>query len=80
MRMEHLLEESERQREEKEDRERRRKNLTVFNIPESAKEQGKDREKEDTKTCDQVFGDVLNVEKYKIEKVLRLGRKQDTTP
>ena len=55
MRMEQLLEESERQREEREDKERRRKNLIVFNMPESTKEQGKDREREDAERCDSVW-------------------------
>lgn len=76
-RMEMLLAESERQKEEKEDRERRRKNVIIFNLPESNKEQGKDRELDDKQTCEQVFERTLNVGGCKIEKVFRLGKKQD---
>lgn len=76
-RMEKLLEESEKQREEKEDRERRRRNVIVFNVPESTQEQGKDREEEDKGMCDQVFGDTLRVEGYRIEKVVRLGKREE---
>lgn len=77
VKMEKLLDKSERQREEKEDRERRRKNLIVFNMPESDKQLGKDREKEDVERCDLVFNNILQVEGCKIEKVFRLGKKQE---
>lgn len=65
------------QGEESADRERRRKNQIIFNIPESTNEQGIEREKEDVDMCYQVFGDVLKVKRSKIEKVRRLGRKQE---
>ncbi|KAK4304810.1 hypothetical protein Pmani_023245 [Petrolisthes manimaculis] len=60
---------------EKEEKERRKNNLIIFNVPESDKEDGKDRAKEDTETCEHIFVHKLEVENFKIEKVVRLRKK-----
>lgn len=69
VKMEKLLQKSERQRKEKVDRERRRKNLIVFNMPESTKQIGRDREK-DVERCDLVFSNILQIEGCNIEMYL----------
>ncbi|KAK4319993.1 hypothetical protein Pmani_009115 [Petrolisthes manimaculis] len=60
---------------EKEEREKRKNNLILFNVPESNKEEGKDREKEDVEVCEDLFSRNLQVESFRIEKVIRLGKK-----
>ncbi|KAK4297337.1 hypothetical protein Pmani_011648 [Petrolisthes manimaculis] len=60
---------------EKEDKEKRRNNLIMFNVPESDKEETRDRVKEDTEICEHIFVQKLEVENFKIEKVVRLGKK-----
>ena len=62
---------------EKEEREKRRNNLIIFNLPESNKNQGQERVKEDADRCEYVFGGALGVEEYSFDKVIRLGKKQE---
>ena len=40
---------------EKAEKERRKNNIIMFNVPESDKEEGKDREKDDQDTCERIL-------------------------
>ncbi|KAK7075231.1 hypothetical protein SK128_013118 [Halocaridina rubra] len=62
---------------EKEDRERRSNNVIMFNVPESNKDDSKERVHEDTEICSEVLKESLKVEEVEIEKVYRLGRRQE---
>ena len=63
--------------EEVRDRERRVKNVILFNVGESGKRESEEREKEDKEVCEYVFQDVLGVRDAKVQKVVRLGRQAD---
>lgn len=76
-RVEEVIEEHNRKMVEKEEREMRRNSLIIFNLPESNKNQGRERVKEDANRCEYVFGGVLGVEEYTFDKVIRLGKKQE---
>ncbi|KAG0711810.1 hypothetical protein GWK47_019810 [Chionoecetes opilio] len=60
--------------EEREDKERR-KNVMMFNVEESEKEDVKEREKDDKEMCEYVFKEKLGVEGVEVVKVYRLGTK-----
>ena len=62
--------------EEKEDRQKRVKNVIVYNAVESDKEEAEEREREDRNLCNHVFKDELGVEEAQIEKVIRLGTRE----
>lgn len=61
---------------EEEDKTRRKPNLVIYNIPESDKENQKEREDEDVAICCDTFENSLGLEKeeYNITKVVRLGK------
>ena len=60
---------------EKEEKDKRRKNLVLYNIKESGKEMGAERQAEDTVVCKEIFqvGLGLNPENFNVEGVFRLG-------
>ncbi|KAK7074186.1 hypothetical protein SK128_020618 [Halocaridina rubra] len=62
---------------EKEDRERRSNNVMMFNVPESNKDDSKERVYEDTEICSEVLNERLKVEEVEIEQVYCLGRRQE---
>ena len=59
--------------EEMHDKESRRKNVVLFNVPESTKKETEERECEDKEVCEYVFREGLEVREAKIEKVVRMG-------
>ena len=63
--------------EEMEEKEAKKKNVIVFNIPEPSKSADpKEREQEDKDACKMIFRDLLRVEDAEIEGICRLGREE----
>ena len=62
--------------EERDEREKRKRNVIMFNVKESSKEDVKEREKEDIEMCEHVFRDKLGVEGAQVEKAYRLGKRE----
>ncbi|KAK4327621.1 hypothetical protein Pmani_001925 [Petrolisthes manimaculis] len=60
--------------EEMQNRESRKKNLIVFNVQESKKKEGEERQSEDKEVCEHIFQEVLGVRDAMIENVHRMGR------
>ena len=60
---------------EREEREKRKKNVIMFNVEESNKEGAKEREQDDKKVCEHIFKDKLCVEDVDVVKVFRLGQR-----
>ena len=62
---------------EKEERERKKNNLILYNLTESVKHTGAERQEEDTELCRDIFKSGLNLEEseFTIEKVIRIGTK-----
>ncbi|KAK3887867.1 hypothetical protein Pcinc_008017 [Petrolisthes cinctipes] len=62
---------------EREEKERRKNNVVVFNISESRKESNQEREREDRNLCMDLFREKLRVEDAEIEQIFRLGRREE---
>ena len=56
------------------EKERKKKNIMIFNLRESKKEAAKDRYMEDEENCKKIFTEELEVQNIHIEKVIRIGR------
>ena len=63
--------------EEIEERERRKENIIIVNIPESNKDTPEERLKEDTEKIKKLFEKVTTVESDTIKKITRIGKKED---
>ncbi|KAK4328212.1 hypothetical protein Pmani_001332 [Petrolisthes manimaculis] len=63
--------------EEKEKREKRKKNIVLYNVPESSQNEVQSRIDEDLSRCNDLFENSLKVRECKIERVLRLGRPRE---
>ena len=61
---------------EEEDKHRRRKNLVLYNVPESRRPNPSGRKQEDEDFCQALFTETLEVprEEFKIKKAIRLGK------
>ena len=59
---------------ENEEKKKRENNLILFSVPESNKDNGKERQVEDEKICDNIFKGELHYENYEIKNVMRLGK------
>ena len=59
---------------ENEEKKKRENNLILFSVPESNKDNGKERQVEDEKFCDNIFKGELHYENYEIKNVMRLGK------
>lgn len=59
--------------EEKDDRDKRKKNLVLFNVPESRKEDREERTQEDKELCEKIFKETLGIRGLELEQVHRLG-------
>ena len=57
------------------ERDKRKKNLVIFNLGESEVGEPEGRYEEDEKICIVIFRDVLGIGNSKIEKAIRLGKK-----
>lgn len=64
---------------ETEEKKKRENNLVLYNMEESTKDLGMDREEEDRGMCQKIFADGLKVEhsKYQVKKVIRLGKRRE---
>lgn len=58
------------------EREERKRNVVLYVVPESKKVKEEDRNRDDKDTCEDLFEQVLQVDKenFKIQQVVRLGR------
>ncbi|KAK3876630.1 hypothetical protein Pcinc_018603 [Petrolisthes cinctipes] len=64
--------------EEMQEKEKRKKNIVMFNVPESEKEPAsKEEETEDRGICESIFQDMLKVKDAKIESSFHLGRRSN---
>ena len=59
-----------------EERNNRRKNLVIYNIPESESQNPQDRKTDDLVKCCDIFEASLKVTEYEIENTVRLGKKE----
>lgn len=59
------------------ERERRRMNIVIFNLKESQKQKGEERYTEDQQRCDQIFRQELGVQNVVIEKLIRIGKREN---
>ncbi len=59
------------------DREARKCNIILHNIPESCKETAKERVVEDLRRVDAIVEEGLELEEYKIQSIVRLGKRVD---
>lgn len=62
---------------EGEEREKKKENLIIFNLPESNSSEAKEREEYDTNLCKELFQDEIKVREFEVVKVIRLGKKED---
>lgn len=62
---------------EENDKSKRENNLILHNVDESEKELGKSRENDDTQRCNEIFKDGTQEKDYEIEKVIRLGKRNN---
>jgi FtsZ-binding cell division protein ZapB len=62
---------------EEEERKKRQKNLVIYRVKESRREQGSEREQDDMQFCQELFKEGIKIENVKIEKVIRLGKVQN---
>jgi hypothetical protein len=65
------------QMKQKEEKEKRVKNLVIYNIKESEKDNAEDRINDDKKMLNNIFENSLKVKDVEIVKVIRLGRRED---
>ena len=63
---------------EEEERKERKYNLVIYNLEESKKQFGKDRDLEDLERIKDIFNNSIKVENFQIVKSFRMGRKQDS--
>ena len=63
---------------EEEERKERKCNLVIYNLEESKKQFGKDRDLEDLERIKDIFNNSIKVENFQIVKSFRMGRKQDS--
>ncbi|KAK3862749.1 hypothetical protein Pcinc_031414 [Petrolisthes cinctipes] len=61
----------------REEKEKRKNNVVVFNISESRKEINQEREREDRNLCMDLFREKLRVEDAEMEQIFRLGRREE---
>lgn len=59
------------------EREKRKKNVVLFNMVESEAENPQNRYREDEEKCLTMFAEELEIQDLKIEKLIRLGKKQE---
>lgn len=59
---------------EDEDKKSRQSNLILYNVKESQKKIGKEREHEDLNICKKIFEEGIHENEYNITKVIRLGK------
>ncbi|MPC77788.1 hypothetical protein E2C01_072255 [Portunus trituberculatus] len=52
----------------------KKKNIIVFNVPESKKKETRERVADDVKKCEEVFPEALEVRDAKIERIYRIGK------
>ena len=57
------------------ERERKRKNVMIFNLRESKHEEAKERYCEDERNCKDIFSNTLGIQQVNIMNVIRLGKK-----
>ena len=55
---------------------RRKKNVVVYNLPESEEEQARDRYKEDELACRKIF-EVMEIENIEQKLLIRLGKREE---
>ena len=72
-----MTEKMEERVEELEEREKRALNLILFNIPESKATTRADIKEEDTKTADNIFRSIVDIDEGEILEATRLGKKLD---
>lgn len=60
---------------EREDKQRRINNLVIYQVDESDREQGQDRELDDKQKCKEIFETGVGVPGVEVEKLIRLGKK-----
>ncbi|KAK3869368.1 hypothetical protein Pcinc_007875 [Petrolisthes cinctipes] len=63
--------------EEKQQREKCKKNIVLYNVPESKQQRLQEKTDEDILKCRDLFENSLKVKQFKIERVLRLGRPRE---
>ena len=63
--------------EELEERNRRRNNLVLYNVPESTKEEAKERQSDDLVACCDLIEGSLKVTDFNIETTIRMGKSED---
>ena len=59
------------------EKEKKKKNIIIFNIPESKKAEIGDRVSDDKKKCEEVFQGALRIRDAKIERIFRIGRENN---
>ena len=60
---------------EREEHQRRQKNLVIYGVCESVEDTGRQRENEDIEFCKRLFDEELNIKYVQIEGIVRLGKK-----
>ncbi len=56
---------------------KKKTNLVIYNLPEPQGDDEKVREGEDNSLCQDIFANSLNIEEVGIEKVIRLGKREE---
>ena len=59
------------------ERERRKKNIVIFNLQEPNGSESSERYREDEEKCGKIFVEELNVQDLRIEKLIRIGKKTE---
>ena len=59
------------------EKESKKKNIVMFNLPESTKEVALNRYQEDMDRCGKIFTRELEIQDLTVEKIIRLGKKKD---
>ena len=62
---------------EMEEREKKKKNIVIYNVPESQHNDPKERQSDDVARCLDIFQNSLKVTEFQVEKVVRLGRREN---
>ena len=62
---------------EKDDKKDRECNLVLYNVEESNKENGRDREADDKILTDRVFKEGVGINEYQIKSIIRLGKRNE---
>lgn len=60
------------------ERERKKKNILIFNLPESGEEEASKRYEEDMEKCMSIFAGELEIQDLVVEKLIRIGRKRES--